>query len=344
MSALDWFANKSSQFDTKVFSGKSDKYLHLSTDTAVSLINPELKFLHPYREVLASAVENSLDFIREIILSLPEAVFISASEWHSSPFLRAFFASESDIPVIMRGSKNLRVFLDKHPRLDRVWLILDMNVSEKDAAAEMSLLGSDVCKDRFQKTVNFSDHKIHICGADEAEAHRLFGAQCFEYLVAQALHDISQRRTERQDLEEERAMLRARLRSFQQRGSGPVFNPTPEKSEEKMKLDALLLENERQMRAGSSTQSALESELECLRDVLKNPGRFIFFENKQQRLNRMNVIVSKQSLEAASDVSYSLIRLMGTFRARKACVVAHFSRNEMPEVVRANFADAARYL
>ena len=55
---------------------------------------------------------------------------------------------------------------------------------------------------------------------------RLLGTQAFEYLVAQALSDIGEMRSERRELEESAALIRAHLRLLRQQGPGlgTVFN------------------------------------------------------------------------------------------------------------------------
>ena len=103
------------------------------------------------------------------------------------------------------------------------------------------------------------------------------------------------------------------------------------------------MENERQLEALGGAQSSLESELECLRDVLEHPDRYLSVEFKQLRLSTMNVVLDNLSTDVASDVAFSLVELKGTPQLQRAFVLARFDRAELPED-RINFANAARCL
>ena len=69
-----------------------------------------------------------------------------------------------------------------------------------------------------QKVIGFSDCQVRICGKEEAEVRRLLATQAFEYLVAQALSEIGEERSERRELSENQALIRSRLRLLQQQG------------------------------------------------------------------------------------------------------------------------------
>ena len=112
---------------------------------------------------------------------------------------------------------------------------------------------------------------------------------------------------------------------------------------EQLKLEAQLLENERQLETIGSLQSVLDSELEILREVLANPQRYISVEKKQLRLSTMNVVLDKASTDVASDVAFSLAKLSGTPALQRAFVMSRLARSDLPEV-RMNFAEAQRYL
>lgn len=196
-----------------------------------------------------------------------------------------------------------------------------------------------------QKVIGFSDCQVRICGKEEAEVRRLLATQAFEYLVAQALSEIGEERSERQELSENQALIRSRLRLLQQQGPGlgSVFGTAPANSEKRIELEAELLENEPQLEAFGGAQSSLEAELECLREVLEHPERYICVEPMESCSSTMNVVLDDRSTDIASDVVFSLAELKGTPQLRRAFVLARFDRAELPEA-RINFEDAARYL
>jgi hypothetical protein len=341
MGILDWFKNRPAQFDPDRL---SDEMTLRAIDKAVTLTNPRLKLVHSYQERLAPAVETSVHYLREMVLALPPAIRISTENWSADPILRAFFVAASDIPSALSRSHNLRTLFEKYPELDDAYFILGMMFNEQRVLG-MSLQGDVIQRDVAQTVISFSDHQARICGHEDSEVRRLLGSQMYEYLVAQALSEIGEERSERRELEDNRALIRARLRLFQQQGPGlgSVFGSAPASSGEQLKLEAELLENEQQMEAIGSPQSALDNELELLREVLEHPGRYVRIEQKQLRLSTMNVVLEASSTDVASDIAFSIAQLTGVPRLQSAFVLARFARSELPPA-RMNFEVAERYL
>lgn len=341
MGILDWFKNRQAQFDPDRL---SDEMTVRAIDKAITLTNPRLKLVRAYQERLAPAVEISVSYIRQLVFALSPPILVSTASWSVDPALRAFFVAASDISSSVGRSNNLRTLFDKYPALDEACFILGMVYGEQHVLG-MSLQGEIVQREVAQTVIGFSGHQARICGNEESEVRRLLGTQAYEYLVAQALSEIGEERSERRELEEKRALIRSRLRLLQQHGPGlgSVFGSAPVTQGEQLALEAELLENERQVEALGSPQSALEAELDFLRDVLEHPERYIRVEQKKIRLNTMNVVIDEKSDDVASDVVFSLAQLTGVPQVQRAFVLARFARADLPES-RMNFEDAARYL
>ena len=340
MGILDWFKNRSPQFDPDP---GSEEMIVWAIDKAASLTNPRLKLVHSFQERLAPAVETSIHYLRTIIRALPSAIQVSSAYWSTAPALRAFFVAASDIPSTLGRSHNLRTLFEKFPELEEAHFILGMGFNEQHVLG-MSLLGDVVQRDVTQTVIGFSNHQARICGHSDADVRRLLGTQSFEYLVAQALSEIGEERSERHELEANRALIRARLRLFQQHGPGlgTVFGSAPASSE-RLKLEMQLIENERQMEAIGSPQSSLNNELECLRDVLMHPERYLLIEKRELRVSTMNVVLDEASTDVAYDIAFSLASLKGVPKIQQAFVLARFARSELMSD-RVNFDDAERYL
>lgn len=167
--------------------------------------------------------------------------------------------------------KNLRTLFNKYPEIDDACFILVMKFNEQQVFGT-SMQGNVVQRDVAQTTVGFSDHEARICGLDDAEVRRLLGVQAYEYLLAQALSEIGDERSERRELEDNRALIRARLRLLQQQGPGlgSVFGRVAASSDDEFRLETQLTENERQIEAICSQQSVLDAELESLGAVLRH--------------------------------------------------------------------------
>jgi len=342
MGILDWFKNRPAQFDPERV---SDEMIRGAVDKAITVTNPRLIVVPSCQQRLAPAVETTIEFLRGMVKALPEGRPLSSTTWATDPALRAFFVAPTDIPAVLGRSDNLRTLFDKFPELDEACLVLGMAFNEQRVFG-MALHGGMVQRDVVQTSVSFSDHRAHLCGRDEGRLQRVIGAQAYEYLLAQALAEIGEDRAERQELEANRALIRARLRLLRQQGPGlgSMFGQAPSARSEQAKLEQDLLENERQLAAVGSSESALEMELGCLKDVLENPERYLRMEPKQVRVNAMNVVSEKGSAELAAEVDFHIADLTGTPTVRRAFVLARVPRAELPLPQKINFDDAARYL
>ena len=341
MGIIDWFKNRPAQFDGD---RQSNQMTLWAIDKAVTLTNPRLKLLRSYQERLAPAVETSVRYLRQAVLALPPAIKVCATNWSADPVLRAFFVAASDIPGALARSPNLRTLFDKYPEIDEAYFILGLRYNEQRVLG-VALQGETVQREVAQTVVGFSDPQARICGQRDTEVRLLLATQGYEYLVAQALSQIGEDRSERRELEDNRSLIRARLRLLQQQGPGlgSVFGSAPASSGEQLKLEAQLLENERQLETIGSVQTALDAELEILREVLANPQRYLSLEKKELRLSTMNVLLDKTSTDVASDVVFSLAKLSGTPSLQRAFVMSRLTRSELPEV-KMNFDEAQRYL
>lgn len=330
MGILDWFKSRPAQSD---LGHQADEDLLKALDKAVTLINPRLKLVPAYRDVMIPAVKVCVSTLREMVLALPEAVPVSGAHWSSNPELRAYFVAASDVTAMLSHSSNLRTLFDKFPELDEAFFILGMKVLEQHATA-LALPGGVVLGESSKKVLSFSDHEVRICGQDDSEVRHLLGTRVFEYLVAQALTEIGEGRSERRELEDSRSLIQARLRllKLQGPGLGSVLGRAPESVGEQRRLEDELLENERQLEALGGLQSALEADLEIARDVLAHPERYIQVEQKRFKIDSMNVVQDEKSMDVGTEIVFSQAQLTGVPALQRAFVIGRVARVDLPVV------------
>lgn len=342
MGILDWFKNRPGQFDPQRISAETVQW---AVEKAVTLTNPQLKLLPSYHKLLAPAVETAIEFLRAQVSVLPAVHALSPGHWSTDPALRAFFVEAADVGKVLGGSSNLRTLFDKHPELDEACVVLGMAFKEQHSFG-MALQGDTIQRDVAQITVSFSDHRARICERDELLLRRLIGVEVFEYMVTQALAEIGSAHNTRQELQRDCTLIRARLRLLQQHGPGlaSMFGVEPAEKSEQARLDAELLENERQLETLGGIESALEMELACLQDVLGNPQRYLQFLPQRLRLSPMNVVLDESSADQSAIVDFAVFEAQGKQPIRRAFILARVARSEMPPPKKMDIDNAARYL
>ena len=342
MGILDWFKNRAGQFNADRI---SDEMVEWAVDKAITLTNPRLKLLPSYHKRLAPSVETTIKFLQGLVKQLPAVRPMSVETWSGDPALRAFFVSPSDMKGVLAQADNLRAVFEKYPELDKAYLVLGMAFT-KQRVFGLGLQGDMIQRDVAQLTVNFSDHKTRLCGSDEAALRRVIGVEIFEYLISRALSEIGAERNERQELQANRSLIRARLRLLQQHGPGlgSMLGEAPAEASQQARLEAELLDNERQLETMGGGEALLEGELETLKGILDNPQDYLSIEPMRLRVSSMNVVLDETSTESGAEVDFAVIELKGTTPQQRAFVIASLTRTELPPPKTMNYHDAMRYL
>ena len=342
MGILDWFKHRAGHFDTDRV---SEEMVRWAVDKAIALTNPRLKLLPNCHKRLAPSVETTIRFLQGLVKLLPAVRRMSTETWSADAALRAFFVSPSDMKDVLARADGLRTLFEKFPELDEAYLVLGMAFTEQRVFG-LGLQGDVVQRDVAQMTVNFSDHKTRLCGPDEAVLRRVIGVEIFEYLISRALSEIGAERSERQELQANRSLIRARLRLLQQHGPGlgSMLGEAPAEASQQARLEAELLDNERQLETMGGGEALLESELETLKSVLDNPQDYLSIEPRRIRLSSMNVVLDETRTESGAEVDFAVIELKGPMPQRRAFIIGRLARTELPPPKSMNYHDAMRYL
>ena len=339
MGILDWFRNRPPILEKET--APSDETTRRAIDKAVTLVNPRLRLLPDYQERLSPAINTTIDYLRASLTDLPPTLRLSPAEWASEPLWRAFFASTDDISRTLAYSKGLKTLFDKYPEINEACFILGMNIRDQRIDG-MTLHGDMVQRNVPQRVLGFSRHVARICAKSEAEVRRLLGIQSFEYLVSQAIARLGDERSGRQGLEDSRALIRARLRLLQQQGPGlgSFAGAQPEQLAVRERLEAQLLDNERQLEACVGQQDVLDFEFEVLKDVLADPTAYLAFEAERRWIDTLNVLCPAGQ---GAEIEFTQVRLFGAQKATRAFVLGRFARTGMC-AGQIDFAGAERLL
>ena len=158
---------------------------------------------------------------------------------------------------------------------------------------------------------------------------RVICVESFEYRISVALSEIGAERSERQELQANRSLIRARLRLLQQHGPGlgSMLGEAPADASQQARLEAELLDNERQLETMGGGEAVLDSELETLKSVLDNPQDYLSIEPRRIRLSSMNVVLDGTNTESGSEVDFAVIELTGPLPQSRAFVSGTLARS-----------------
>lgn len=328
MGIFDFWRNRDHQLDDERV---SEDLIREATDLIVKIANPRLNLVRRYRVRLAPAVESSIVFLREMNGLLPPPHEATAAGWSADPCIHVFFARPDDIVRAFSRSNDVRSFFDRAPQQQEAYTLLGMAMTEQKVLG-MEIQGEVIHRDVPQTTVSFSDYKMRVCGATEQELRRILGRRLFEQFGLQALARIEAVQSRRRELEDKRALLKARLRLLQSQGAGldAVFGNGATEEDEKLRtVEDQLDENERQLAEYGAGADALENELECVVDVLANARQGLVVTPRHLRLTSMNVIVEGKSSEPFQEVDFHVAEIAGDPPLTRAFTLVRFPRADL---------------
>jgi hypothetical protein len=227
-----------------------------------------------------------------------------------------------------------------------VYAVLSMELVERKRLG-IALEGQIIKRDVPQTNVCFGDYRARIFGESEPDLRQELERRIVDQLALAGLALASDDRSRRVLLDQEHALLRARLKLLQNRGAGMSALGAKEALEptQLARLRADIAVNEANLASIASGVEALEYQLERLREVLGNPAMHFFVTSKRVCLNRQNVVVQEDSAAPCETLDLQIARVPtpdGSSELR-TFVLARFPRTQLLDK-RELFSEAARLL
>jgi hypothetical protein len=316
-----------------------------TVERVVETTNPRLRFAPRYRARLAPAVATSLAYVHELVAAVPPAREASAAAWSNDPYMRAFFATADDIASAFSRAPDLRAHFEQNPGLAEAYAVLGMEMTERKILG-MVIEGNSIRRDVPQTTVSFSDHRVRICGRTEPELRVEIERRLVDQLALQGLANIVADQSRRTEIEQERALLKARLQMHERKGTGMRASLGGEAvgQEELVRLQAQIDESTRNLGSLGGGAQMLDHELEHIRRVLAEPAQHLYISSKRLRIDRMNVVIDAGNTEAGTELEFLVARVPANVAGEmRAFSLVRFARAELLASKRL-FDDAARLL
>jgi hypothetical protein len=272
---------------------------------------PRLRLTRRYRTRLAPAVATSLNYARDIVASIPAPREASAAKWFSDPCLRAFFAYPDDMARAFSSSTDLRAFLDRNADIPEAYAVLGMEMVERHVLG-VTMEGEVIRRDVPQTAVSFGNYRVRICGRTELDLRQEIERRIIDQLALGGLALAADEKSRRDMLEQERALLKTRLRFLERQGTGmraALGGDAVTGQTELARLQAQLEENTGNLNNVGIQTGVLDRTLEHLRKVLAEPGQHIYITSKHLRLDRMNIVLAANSPQAGEDIEILIARI-----------------------------------
>ncbi|GAB7524502.1 hypothetical protein [Paraburkholderia sp. 2C] len=293
---------------------------------------PQLKLARQYDTRLAPAIRATLDYARGIVAALPAPRAADASAWSSDPYIHAFFATCDDVCHAFGRSQELREWFGDHMDCDEVYAVLGMDMAERSVLGVAQHEGK-TRTDVRQTTISFSDHRVRIFGRTEADLHDEIVRRIVDQLALEALEQIANDKSRRDALEQERALLKARLQLLQRQGAGMhavVSGAAPADLAEVARLQRQIEENEHHLGELGFKTEAIERQFDTVQRIYADPAAQTYVTRKRLRLDRMNVVVDQAATQPAADLELHIARIPANPSEMRAFEIVRFRRADLP--------------
>lgn len=294
-----------------------------AVEQVVEGTDPRLRAVSAYQRKLAPAVGQTLEFVAELVASLPAPIELSRGAWQDDPHVNAFFGAADDVRQTLTRSKELRDFFQQHPKVDQVHALLTLTREERTVLG-MRLQGETVQREVPQTSVSFVGHQILAPAASEAEVREQARQRALNLFVAHAQARIADIQVQREGLERERQVQQLRLRQARTRAQS--LAAVDDGAAEIEAIERSLAENAIALEALGGTLASLDDYLEQVREVFARPEDHLQRATVTLRVSRMGIKLDDQAPELGSDLS--LLELsMGA--VRRVVTLVRCPREEM---------------
>ena len=340
MGILDWLLGRG-----QPAGGPGAATVEEAVERIVETANPRLRFASRHAQRLSPAVRTAMAYAAELVAAVPVVREATAAGWAGDPCMRAFFATPDDIVRAFSRSTEVRSFFDGHPLAEEVYAVIGMRMEERRISG-MALQGSVIRRDVEQTTVSFGDYRVRLLGGTEADLRAEIERRIIDQLVMDGVGRAAAEQDQREAAEEERALLKVRLRLLEQGGAGMRAALGGEgdcDASELERVRAQLEANSRTLNGLATGAERLDAELERIVEALNDARERFYVNTARLRLDRMNVVQTEAATECGEEIVFQSARIPADPPETRAFVFARFPRADLLPASTLR-AEAARHL
>lgn len=293
-------------------------------------INPRLAYLPGYKEALGTPVWHALQHIEEVIDGIAGPVDASTKRWVSNPELRAMFGSGDEMGRILNRGGVLRLCANALSPDNGCYAMLASTLQVRKVLG-MELRGETLLRDVPQTQISFTNHRVIAASTSETALREKMKGFALEFMAQQVLANIEQARSLHNGLDQELAMLRARLRMKlrQDQGKACLCERVEASSEEIAALLVQIKEKEAELAQTAIHSPTLDFFLQALLDVLTASSSLLSLQTASWRLDDMNIVRNPADQNTGNTVELTEVVRAG--HPARSLLIARIPHDEIYE-------------
>lgn len=299
-------------------------------ENVVDGTEPRIRLISRYQKKLQEAVSTSLTYIDELVEAIPAPIEVSRKTFINDPEVNAYFVTIDDLQRIFSQSLELSAFFDdvENSHQHEAYAMLCMNMSEKRVLG-VEVNGDMIRRDILQTAVNFSEHKIMSPASSEAGIRQGLKQCIFDGLITYALQGISSLKTQKNDLQDQRRILHAKLRHRLSQGTGmnALLATAYADQTEVAEVEVQLADAEKQLREMPVYRNAPLGYLNEVKNILAHPETFLKLEIVTLKLTRMGIKSCAESSVACNTIHFAELDIANVLK--RVVAIVRYPRDEM---------------
>ena len=264
-----------------IFSSSNDitnSELEQSIDKAIILTiqgtDPRLSQISGYKKKLRNSIKNALLYIDNIVEQMHSPLEISRQQYAANSQVNAFFGAASDIKDLFQHDREIKNYLYKSISDDDfIYLGMAMSLTKRNVLASKQVAGI-IKKDVKRTAVSFSEHRLVDPSDSEKNLRNKIKERVFMTLIQASLVKLVGIKDQKHELEEQRSLLKAKLRNYKKQALG-LETGIHSSTDEKISFDKLnseLSEIEANLKHISTNIVTLDQYIDVIKEVMENPS------------------------------------------------------------------------
>lgn len=300
----------------------------LATEHVVEIADPVIRQARRYRQVLHDPVAGAMAHFQSLIESIPGPVILHRNRYYDDPLVKALFASPDELDEVLRLSPEVNA-LRRQGQTGEVVAMMTMVQNERTIFGSKQE-GEMLLREVQMQAVSFSNHRVVAPAGDLQVTKTGIVNRGLEVLASVAMEKITTLRARKAELTGKREYLKGMAKIYSGKSyRQEMFAPPDIKDREELrKIEQLLDEVNREFEELHAQIALPEQSLGYLEEIIREPEKMLFAQNKQLRLNWMGVRVDNEPDSKGNDIMLAEFSMQNELR--RSAVLVSFSLEAIP--------------
>ena len=171
---------------------------------------PKIRLISGHKKKLRQPVDSALNFIAQLIETLPGPLDVTSDEALNDVLVKSFFLDKDQLNSTLTNDPDLKDFLSRNS-IDEFFVLLTMDRDVKKIFGSR-LEGEIVLRDVALKAVNFSDHKFRVPSVTMADLNQALERGVLQILSHWSLENVLEEQSRKEELSQLREEVAAKLK------------------------------------------------------------------------------------------------------------------------------------